>query len=177
MRLILTLLIIALSTISKAQVYSCIDGEVYFISEAPLEIITASSQKLQGALDVNTKTFAFQIYIKSFDGFNNSLQREHFYENYMEVNEYPLATFKGKLLEQIDNDRAKYRAKGILNIHGIEVERIIEVNLGFNESSIDFYSTSVVALEDHKIHLPRIVYQKIAEEILVTVQGSLNLRE
>jgi hypothetical protein len=35
----------------------------------------------------------------------------------------------------------------------------------------------LVPLEDHEIDLPRIVYQKIAEEIKVEVSGKLILRE
>lgn len=163
--------------VCHSQVYTTLDGQVSFISEAPLEIIKASSDQLQGVLDLDNKTFAFRIYIKSFNGFNSPLQKEHFYENYMEVSEFPLATFKGKILENIEKDRSKYRAKGMLEIHGVSVERIVEISLEINEDAADFYATLAVPLVDHEINLPRIVYQKIAEEILVTVSGSLNKRE
>lgn len=177
MRILLNLTLLFLTTGLSAQVYSCIDGQVNFISEAPLEIISASSNQLQGALDLENKTFAFKIYIKSFEGFNSPLQQEHFYENYMEVAEYPIATFKGKVLENFKEGQAKYRAKGMLNIHGVEVERIIDVTLSIDGNSVEFYTTCIIPLVDHEINLPRIVYQKIAEEILVSIQGVLNLRK
>ena len=161
----------------SAQIYSCVDGKVSFISEAPLEIIKASSNQLQGVLDLDNKTFAFKIFIKSFEGFNSSLQQEHFYENYMEVADFPISTFKGKVLENFTPGQSKYRAKGILNIHGVEVERIIDVTLNLDQKSVDFYATCIIPLVDHEISLPRIVYQKIAEEILVSIEGTLNLRE
>lgn len=159
-----------------AQIYSDISGRVDFISDAPLEVIKASSDELQGVLDVSKKTFAFRMYIKSFQGFNSPLQREHFNENYMEVADFPLATFKGKILEDFSLGDSKLRAKGMLEIHGRSIERIIDISLKLTDSEAYYYSTFSVPLDDHDIHLPRIVYQKIAEEILVTVEGTLILR-
>lgn len=160
-----------------SQFYSTVEGKVHFISNAPLEVIEANSNKLQGLIDVENKSFAFKIYIKSFQGFNSALQKVHFYENYMEVKEYPIAIFKGKILEPLKNGTGKYRAKGILNIHGQSVERIIDLELDVSLDSIIFNTEFLVPLEDHDIDLPRIVYQKIAEEIMVTVNGSLLLKE
>jgi hypothetical protein len=162
---------------SSAQLFSTIDGSVHFISDAPLEIIEANSMQLQGLLDLDKKSFAFKIYIKSFEGFNSPLQQVHFYENYMEVKDYPEAVFKGKILESLHEGKGKYRAKGILMIHGESVERIINLELDITENTIFFTTFFLVPLEDHEIDLPRIVYQKIAEEIKVEVSGKLILRE
>ena len=162
---------------SSAQLFSTIDGSVHFISDAPLEIIEANSMQLQGVLDLDKKSFAFKIYIKSFEGFNSPLQQVHFYENYMEVKDYPEAVFKGKILESLHEGKGKYRAKGILMIHGESVERIINLELDITENTIFFTTFFLVPLEDHEIDLPRIVYQKIAEEIKVEVSGKLILRE
>lgn len=159
------------------QMYSTINGDVHFISDAPLEIIEAKSSELQGLFDAKTKSFAFKIYIKSFEGFNSPLQQVHFHENYMEVKDYPIAVFKGKILEKIQPGKGKYRAKGILEIHGVKVERIIQIEMNFGENTVVFNSEFIVPLVDHKIDLPRIVYQKIAEEINVTVSGSLEMKE
>lgn len=159
------------------QMYSTIDGDVHFISNAPLEIIEAESDELQGLLDLSTKSFAFKIYIKSFEGFNSPLQKVHFNENYMEVKEYPIAIFKGKILEPIEQGKVVYRAKGMLDIHGESVERIIQVEMNFVDKTVLFNAEFIVPLVDHEIDLPRIVYQKIAEEIKVTVGGKLELKE
>ena len=162
---------------SPAQLFSTIDGSVHFISNAPLEIIEANSTQLQGLLDLDKKSFAFKIYIRSFEGFNSPLQQVHFYENYMEVKDYPEAVFKGKILESLHEGKGKYRAKGILTIHGESVERIINLELNITENTIFFSTNFLVPLEDHEIDLPRIVYQKIAEEIKVEVTGKLAIRE
>ena len=161
----------------SGQLYSTIDGVVHFKSNAPLEIIEAESDQLQGVLDIEKKLFAFKIYIRSFEGFNSDLQKVHFYENYMEVKDFPNAIFKGKILEPIKNGSGEYRAKGILEIHGESVERIIYISLDVSDKTALFTSTFLVPLQDHDIDLPRIVYQKIAENIEVKVNGTLDLKE
>ena len=152
------------------------NAQINFSSDAPLEIIKAQSDKCQGILNLENGEFAFKILIKTFDGFNSKLQREHFYENYMEVSQYPDATFLGKMIEVVDfseSDDLKLRAKGNLKIHGVAKERIIEVNLRRSEDQILFNSELEVLLNDHNIEIPNIVRQKIAEKIKITVSGTL----
>jgi len=160
------------------QIYNTNLGTVKFKSEAPLEIIKAESDQLKGALNLDKKAFAFKLFIRTFDGFNSPLQKEHFYENYLEVKKYPESIFKGKILEDIDTESVKdYRAKGVLSIHGITNEIIIDVHLEPSEKGFLFSSNFDVALKDYKIELPRIVYQKIAEIINIEVFGELILNE
>lgn len=143
-----------------------------------MEIIKAESNQLKGALNMSNKTFAFKLFIKTFDGFNSPLQKEHFYENYMEVKSYPEAVFKGKILEDMDISTSKvYRAKGQLSIHGLSHEVIIDVELAPKDDALYFNSKFDVRLKDYEIDLPRIVYQKIAEVIDVEVFGELTLLE
>ena len=103
----------------KADKLFMAKGTVSFTSDAPLEIIKASSDKLVGALDTKKKEFYFRVNMSTFYGFNSALQREHFNENYMESHKYPKTTFKGKIIEDIDFTKAgtyNIRAKGKLNI-------------------------------------------------------------
>lgn len=151
-------------------------GKAYFISEAPLEVIEATSDQLRGVIDTEKRTFAFAVKIRSFQGFNSPLQREHFNENYMESHRFPEATFSGKIIESIDFSRDgdySIRAKGGLNIHGVERERIIKSNLKIEKGKMLIQSTFTILLEEHDISIPRIVFQKIAEEIKVLVEAEL----
>jgi polyisoprenoid-binding protein YceI len=166
-----------MQNIGWAQIFTTITGHADFISVAPLETISASSEQLQGILDLNKKTFAFKMYIKSFDGFNSQLQKVHFFENYMEANDFPVATFKGKILEDINSATNQYRAKGMLQIHGVEMDRIIDIEIDLEDKTINFRASFKVPLIEHNIDLPRIVYQKIAEEILVNVNGNMKIKE
>ena len=149
-------------------------GSVDFKSDAPLEMIEASSQNLKGVIDPANNRFAFSIPIKSFQGFNSPLQREHFNENYMESDKYPTATFEGKIIENIDysvNGKHIIRAKGALTIHGVTQERIIRSELEVKEGTFHVTSQFTVLLKEHDISIPKIVNQKIAEEIFVEVKA------
>lgn len=151
-----------------------IKGNVYFRSEAPLELIEATSQDLKGIVDFSKGAFAFSVAINSFQGFNSPLQREHFNENYLESDKYERATFTGKIIENVDastNGKFEIRAKGKLVIHGVEQERIIPVTLTIHDKNISFESQFTVLLREHNIAIPKIVYQKISEEIVVNING------
>ena len=158
------------------QIYSCRDGMTKFTSEAPLELIKAQTNRTIGVLDCATKNVAFSIDIDSFDGFNSGLQKEHFRENYMESVKYPKATFKGKIIEDIDftkNGTSTVRAKGVFNIHGTEKEKIVKVKISIKDKEMFIDTNLEVPLEDHNIKIPKVVNQKIASIILVEVKATL----
>lgn len=157
---------------SAHDMYISERGLVNFKSEAPLEIIQAASKTLRGVLNPKTKTFAFTVNISSFQGFNSDIQRTHFFENYMELKQYPQATFTGKIIEDIPFDvpgTYVVRAKGELDIHGIKKERIIKGTLVIKNGTAHIQTNFSVPVADHGITIPKIVKQKIAEQIAVTV--------
>ena len=159
------------------QIYMTNSGTASFVSDAPLEVIKAASIDLQCAVNLDDKTFAFAIDNKSFKGFNSPLQQEHFYENYMQVQDYPTSTFKGKIIEMInpeDNAELVVRAKGILNIHGVEQERIIKGTLQKSGDEVILKADFTIPLEDHNIKIPKVVYQKIAENINVSIEAQMS---
>jgi len=158
------------------ELYITRNGVASFTSDAPLEVIKAESEQLHGVINPADRSFAFSIDNKTFEGFNSSLQKEHFYENYMEVQKYPSSTFKGKIIEEIDlNSREEQvvRAKGMLDIHGIEQERIIRGTIRLTGNTIQLHADFTILLEDHHIKVPRVVYDKIAEVINVSVTAEL----
>lgn len=158
------------------KVYEVKNSKITFNSEAPKELISAETGELKGLVDLNKKAFAFRIGITSFQGFNSPLQREHFNENYMESNIFPEATFTGKIIEDVDLSKDGIygiRAKGKLKIHGVEKERIIKALVTVKNGNIDIRSTFTVLLSDHNIKIPRVVSEKLAPEINVTLSADL----
>ncbi|MFM9984529.1 MAG: YceI family protein [Flavobacteriales bacterium] len=172
---LLAIALIIISTSLQGQMYDMTKGKINFTSEAPLENIKAESSKLKGILNLTDNSFAFSVEIKTFEGFNSDLQREHFHENYLESEKFPKARFTGKLIDKFNPDLAsqKIRAKGQLEIHGVSKERIIEVTITKTENTYHFTTKFYVALADHGITIPRIVYQKISENISIAVDGDL----
>lgn len=186
MKLICSMLFLALSFSSVCAQGSSVEilklraSRVEFVSEAPLEIIRAETMDMAGLINAGKGTFAFSIPVQSFRGFNSPLQMEHFHENYLESNRYKTATFKGRIIEDIDfSARGKFevRAKGILEIHGIARERIIPANIEIRDGSFIISAEFVVPLADHDITIPKIVEQKIAREISVKLDATFTPNE
>ncbi len=170
--------ILLTGTVATGQIFKTSEASVSFQSDAPLEIIEAKSNSLQGVIDSQNRTFAFSIPIRSFQGFNSPLQREHFNENYMESGQFPQAVFTGKIIEEIDFRKDKkyiLRAKGKFTIHGITQERIIKSHLEIKDEKLYIKSTFTILLDEHQIRVPRIVYQKIAKEILVNISAVFSI--
>src|SRR3546814_551825 len=92
-----TILLLLLAAVKlQAQVYQSYKSETSFFSKAPLEDIEAHNDGGASVLNTGTQEIVFVIPIRGFE-FRKSLMQEHFNENYMESDEYPTATFKGKL--------------------------------------------------------------------------------
>ena len=150
-------------------------GHLEFSSDAPSELIKASSNKLEGILDIGKNLFAFKVSIATFAGFNNPLQKEHFNENYMETETFPEATYTGKIIETIDySQKGTYqvRTKGKLTIHGIAQERIIKATVNITDNKIMVQSDFTVMLADYNIKIPRIVDNNLSKEIKVFVSAT-----
>jgi polyisoprenoid-binding protein YceI len=161
---------------APVTVYKVSNGSIAFNSDAPMELIKASSNKLAGLFDASTKKFAFRVKVNSFEGFNTALQREHFNENYMESNSFPFASFEGKVIEDIDYSKPgvyNVRAKGNFTVHGVSQERIIKVEISVKQQSVSVRSAFTVLLADHNITIPKVVHEKLASEIKVEVKADL----
>jgi len=173
-------LVLIVASSNAQQRYSLTKGQINFTSNAELELISASSDKLQGLLDPSTNHFAFAVDVKTFVGFNSELQREHFNEKYMESERFPKAKFAGKIIEQVDftsDGVHEVRAKGDLEIHGQKQTRIIKGKITTKDGTVKIEAHFTVPLEDHNIAVPTIVRQKIATEINVDFSGTLALQK
>jgi len=171
--------ITALSAAAPVAVYKVSKGSIAFNSDAPMELIKASSNELAGLFDASTKKFAFRVKVSSFEGFNTALQKEHFNENYMESNSFPYASFEGKVIEDIDYSKPgvyNVRAKGNFTVHGVPQERIIKVEITAKQQAVSVRSGFTVLLADHNITIPKVVHEKLASEIKVDIKAELALQ-
>lgn len=148
-------------------------GSVEFMSEAPMETIQAKSEELKGLLDLEKKTFAFSIRIKTFEGFNSPLQKEHFNEHYLQSDLYPKATFTGNLIGEFNcesNCDKELIAKGKMTIHNESQIVVIPLTLTKKKEQIIAHSTFEVLLADYNISIPKILEAKISPSINVKVE-------
>lgn len=152
-------------------------GNISFISQTPINTITATNRSIRGALD--SKTGAVEIWFEMNQFvFPQRLMREHFNSDFVHSDQYPLAGFSGKIkqVERLASDgKHEVTVEGQITLHGVtqplNVRGIIEKN-GKN-----MYATYRFPLkpEDFGISVPQILRVKIAEKVEVSVD--LNLQQ
>ena len=177
--LILSFILLSCNVYAQTGIFEVTESTVKFSSETRQELINASSEALQGVIDMDKKVFAFKISINTFFGFNSPLQREHFNENYMESSIFPEASYTGKIIEDIDfrkDGTYTVRTKGKLKIHGVEQEQIIKAVITIKGNTITIISGFMILLADYNIKIPRIVNNKLSSQIAVSVKAMLHQR-
>lgn len=178
MTLLMALLFIsgAFSTL-QAQLYrnKADAGIITFFSKSPLENIEASNRKVTIVLKPSTNDIQFGVTMLSFK-FASSLMEEHFNENYVESDKYPTCTFRGKINETVDytkDGEYKVTVKGTMELHGVSKEIEVPGTITVKGNTITVNSKFNIKIADYKIKVPSMYVQNIAEEVEVTVNGSL----
>ena len=174
------LLLIIVSQTIFAQKYFTRTGITEFKASVdtfePVEAINKSSSAI---LKAKTGEIAALILIKGFR-FNVALMQEHFNENYMDSDQFPKATFKGKIYDfKIDNLKSekKYSITGILTIRGVS-KKIKTTGILIKENGIIFLKTNFsVKPQDFNIKIPSIVRKKIAKNIIISLNYELTQKK
>ncbi|GAB2765465.1 YceI family protein [Rhabdobacter roseus] len=166
---LLALVFLTGAATAQSTLYATNSGETRFFSETPAENISAVNAKSQAILNTATGELAVRMNMRDFT-FPNKLMQEHFNENYMESDKYPTATFRGKV-EPAPHYTQKgtyaVTAKGTFTVHGQSQERTLSGQLIVTDGTIELQTNFDVALADHKIEVPKIVFVKIAQVINV----------
>ena len=152
------------------------NAELTLFSEAPMENIEAISKSAYGVINIENGEIQFGVSVRSFR-FKKSLMQEHFNENYMESDKYPLAKFKGKLSSPIDvsrNGEYQVTATGDLEVHGVTKKRSISGTIKVLNGRLEINSVFDVKCKDHDIKIPSLVFKNIAETIRISLKGTFS---
>lgn len=170
MKNLFLLALIAISVSGFAQKYTSEKTLVSFYSDAPLEDITAENTKSSAIFNSSTGEIAFSVPMKDFK-FAKSLMQQHFNEKYVESDKYPKATFQGKIVgfKPDGSGTQQVQAQGKLTIHGVTKDIDIPGTIEAQGKKLQMKSKFKVKVADYKITIPEIVFQKIAEEVEVTI--------
>ena len=145
-------------------------------SEALFEPVEAINKAVTAVLNTDTGEFASLALIVGFR-FENSLMEEHFNENYIESETYPKAIFKGMLIDfdlsSLSKDPIEIMVDGKLALHGKEKEVKTKVSLQKLNGTIVMKGGFTVTPSDFDIEIPSIVKNKIAKEVLVSLNFNL----
>ena len=160
-----------------AQKYITKNGRVSFYSDGEIEKIQANNDQTNAALDTSTGDIVFKVLIKSFE-FEKALMQQHFNDDYMESDQYPNSTFKGKVtnIKSIKfNKNGVYNAviKGDLNIHGVTKNVTVNGIFEIKDGKIIGTSKFDVTLSDYNVKIPSVVSKNIAQTVQVNVSVSM----
>ena len=170
------MLLICFTIPATAQTYKTTKGDASFFSSAPIEDIEAQSNKMVCKLNTANYSVAFGVSIRSFQ-FDSEKMREHFNENYMESGKYKLAKFIGQIQDTIDytvDGIHEITVLGNLTIHGVTKERTVKGTVVIKDGKVQLKSSFDVKVGDHKVKIPKLMFQKIAEEVKVTIDCKLD---
>ena len=180
MKTILTLTLVLLTALTQAQdKYLTKTGALTFEASVPsFEEVKATNASTTAILNTENGEFAALVLIKGFR-FKNALMEEHFNENYAESSKYPKATFKGTIknysLEMLKNPgQQDLLMDGELTFHG-ETKTIgnISLQVTYKENAIHLTGNFKVLVSDYNIDIPNIVSNKLSNEVLVSLDFSL----
>ncbi|HEX5170820.1 MAG TPA: YceI family protein, partial [Cyclobacteriaceae bacterium] len=177
MKKLILIATIALSlNVAGQNLYKGENGKVRFYSDALLEDIEATTKKVTSVLNYTSGEVAVLIPIRSFV-FDKSLMQEHFNENYLESDKFPEASFKGRLTEKfsfVPGETRQVNVSGELLIHGVSIHRDIPVSLAANQDgTLSATGKFDVKVADHKVKIPTLVFQNIAEVVEVSFELTL----
>jgi polyisoprenoid-binding protein YceI len=175
---IVTLLFLFSITFGFAQKKTTTSAVVAFDATTSLDNLPKAENKTAvAALDTKTGDLAFEVTVKSFS-FANPMMQEHFNsKGWMDSDQFPLATFNGKITNLGDIDFSKdgvYYADvvGDLSIHGqtnrASSKATIKVEGGKIHSMTDF----TIKLDDYKVDGGAIAAGKVNKEPKVSVSAS-----
>jgi polyisoprenoid-binding protein YceI len=163
------------TNVSAQGKYKISKSEVSFFSDAPLEDIGGLNKETQGIIDFDAKNFIFKIPVKSFL-FDSKLMEDHFNENYMESEKFPTSVFKGMIEGDYNlkkDGEYPVKAVGDLTIHGVTQKRSIPSVITVKGGVPSIKSKFNVKLVDHKIEIPTLVFEKLAETVEVKIDAAL----
>ncbi|WP_340200066.1 YceI family protein [Ascidiimonas sp. W6] len=174
---LLMIAICAINTSIQAQKYIDKKGKITFeASEKTFEPVKATNESVTVLFNAETNEVASLALMKSFR-FKNSLMEEHFNENYIESESYPKATFKGRLLGfnilDVSENSTSTTIDGKIQIRGKEKEIRTTLAIKKSGNSIIMQGAFKVAPADFDIEIPKIVRNKIAKDIIVSLDFKL----
>ncbi len=165
--------LVALCTGLQAQKYFTRTGEISFFSSTSVEDIEAHNKTVTAVFDSQSGAIQFSVTMKAFH-FEKALMEEHFNENYVESDEFPKSSFKGKIVEMDKINLKKdgvfsSEIKGKLTIHGVSKEISTQAQFTVKGEAVIGEAKIQVNPEDYKIEIPGVVREKIAKELEVTM--------
>lgn len=176
MKSVVFFIAILFSLQASGQEYLTTNGDVTFLSKAPLNEFEGNSSMLNGLINLDSNLLDFFVDLNTLKT-GIGLRDSHMRESYLETDQYPFAEFTGKIAQipiLVTGEKIPVKALGTFKIHG--EEREIEVSgmlVKQQNGKITLEARFSIALSDYKIALPKLVFYELAQEQEVTIHAVL----
>lgn len=173
----LFLVLISTTVISQNR-YLTKTGALSFEASVPsFEEVAAKNNAVTAILNTENGEFAALALVKAFR-FKNALMEEHFNENYAESDDFPKATFKGKIenfnVSELNKLDTKMQIDGSLTFHGVTKDlKSISIIVKIVDDKISLSGSFKVMVTDFNIEIPKIVQNKLSEDVVVSFNFEL----
>lgn len=171
----ISILIAAFSQLTLAAQGNFItrNGTIQFYSHTPIEDIKAVNNEVGSIINAETGEFVITLKMTDFN-FKKKLMQQHFNENYVESHKFPKATFRGFITDNNSIDYSspgEYDANvsGDLTIHGVTQTVETTGTILVKNNGIEARAKFELEPEDYDIKIPKIVRNKIAKIMEITV--------
>lgn len=156
---------------ASAQKYATKTASLKFEASADsFEEVAAENKNTSAILESSTGDIALLTLMKGFR-FKVALMEEHFNENYVESDQFPKATFKGKVT---DFDASKlsatpkiFKISGDLTLHGKTKKITTDAKISKSDDKITVTGNFDVKAADFDIEIPKLVSKKVSEKIKI----------
>ena len=176
-KVIITFICLIFSIVLFSQKLITRSGEIKFEASMPaFEEVAARNNTVSCIFDTSTGEIAVLALVKAFR-FKVPLMEEHFNENYIESDQFPKSTFKGKVanfdVSKITSGKATFDVEGDLTLHG--VTKKVKTKITFVQSGEKLISTCAFKVKpiDYNIKIPSVVKSKIAETVEINLKFEL----
>jgi polyisoprenoid-binding protein YceI len=167
---------------ADAKTFTIKNSNAKFVSDAPLETMVGTTDKVSGTLtvdpsDITKTTGKFKVPVKSLDT-DNDLRNEHLQgDGWLDAAKSPFLHFeitevvlgKKSSAELKEGKDTKVQVKGNFTAHGITKPVTANGKVKWSGNQIQVKADFPVVLTDHDISVPSIVRLKVANEIAVSV--------
>lgn len=172
MKKIIVILFLFVGIHVSAQKYITKTGSLKFeASVESFEEVAAENKNTSAILETTTGEIAVLTLMKGFR-FKVALMEEHFNENYVESDQFPKATFKGKVddfnASELSSTPKTFKISGDLTLHGKTKKITTNAKILKSGDKITVTGKFDVKPEDFDIEIPKLVSKKVAEKVNVT---------
>jgi polyisoprenoid-binding protein YceI len=149
-------------------------GKITFEASVPaFEEVKAKNDGVTCVINSKTGEIASLALMKGFR-FKIALMEEHFNENYVESDQYPKATFKGKIenfdVKDLSATSKDFTMKGKLDMHGKSKEITTVAKIKKTDAGIEIKSDFNVNASDFAIEIPSVVKSKVSNKISIKTE-------